>query len=80
MRSPPVWVAWIEILMTRRRNGRKARSPPVWVAWIEIKKPKLSVPHPQSSPPVWVAWIEIPGKLAWQYATTVVATRMGGVD
>ena len=33
--SPPVWVAWIDIRVTRR-NGSKPWSPPVWVAWIEI--------------------------------------------
>ena len=34
-RSPPVWVAWIEI-STGIRFAKLLWSPPVWVAWIEI--------------------------------------------
>ena len=33
--SPPVWVAWIEIITTSLIRIQ-LRSPPVWVAWIEI--------------------------------------------
>ena len=33
--SPPVWGAWIEILL-RRLISASSLSPPVWGAWIEI--------------------------------------------
>ena len=33
--SPPVWVAWIEIVVAYVNRGA-AWSPPVWVAWIEM--------------------------------------------
>ena len=35
--SPPVWVAWIEILFYCWPDP-VTMSPPVWVAWIEIKE------------------------------------------
>ena len=55
--SPPVWVAWIEIL-ARTHTSAGAGSPPVWVAWIEIEFKAIS-DLDRASPPVWVAWIEI---------------------
>ena len=56
--SPPVWVAWIEIVKYRGRRS-DTKSPPVWVAWIEMPYVTRFYKWQESSPPVWVAWIEI---------------------
>ena len=34
--SPPVWGAWIEIVVNAVNDVMNGMSPPVWGAWIEI--------------------------------------------
>ena len=56
--SPPVWVAWIEILPDReQRDGRNRRHPYGWRG-LKYKLTKKEIWQLQS-PPVWVAWIEM---------------------
>ena len=55
--SPPVWGAWVEIVMSIISTPC-LWSPPVWGAWVEMGAGREDSAM-SKSPPVWGAWIEI---------------------
>ena len=77
--SPPVWVAWIEIVLPEyAKIIDNCRHPCGWrglKSVFELSKTDVAV-----SPPVWVAWIEIDAKTIVFDEFMPVATRVGGVD
>ena len=74
--SPPVWGAWIEIVLFQRTTSLEKRRLPYGGRGLKYMNNTPFIFKPTESPPVWGAWIEMLCLMSSCHLQQV-ASRMG---